>query len=166
MASNQQFPYSRAGKLHFYCPLCQHHQTTNTIEKVRWWHHAQLLLLTLAISVLLSPWLGWAGLVLYPVFWAGFEFFYRLRKRQALVCESCGFDPFLYKRDSRVARQALRQHWEGRISRENLFAGKKLKNYKTAPPPEQPSPAASAAPNSTEPSQRNPSAPSAAADNP
>jgi hypothetical protein len=54
-----------------------------------------------------------------------------MRKRQALVCESCGFDPFLYKQDVHKARKALRKHWEQRIEAENLFEGLKLKNYST-----------------------------------
>jgi hypothetical protein len=29
------------------------------------------------------------------------------------------------------ARKALKNHWEARIESENLFAGLKLKNYKT-----------------------------------
>ena len=132
MAPETSYNFVRAGKLHFFCPLCKYHQSTNTIERIQWKHHAQLFLLTVAITILSFPIFGFNGLMLYLVFWGGFEIFYRLRKRQALICQSCGFDPFLYKQDVNKARQALRAHWESRIEKENLFANLKLKNYETA----------------------------------
>lgn len=148
MASNSQFHYVKAGKMHFFCPLCHHHQSTNTIKRVSAKNLAQLMLLTLTTAFVSWPIFGFKGLSLFFVYWGVFEFVYRLRKRQALVCESCGFDPFLYKQDVKKARTALKQHWEKRIQNENLFAGKKLKNYQTQPvnSPTQPvtAPAASA----------------------
>jgi hypothetical protein len=100
---------------------------------VSWKNIAQLGLLTATATFLAWPFFGEKGIAMLFPFWAGFEFFYRLRKRQALICESCGFDPFLYKQDVQKARAKLRQHWEKRIANENLFAGKKLKNYRTNP---------------------------------
>lgn len=132
MAPEKPFQFVREGKLHFFCPLCHYHQSTNTIQKVGTRHHFQIAVLTAASTLLTFPLMGFSGIALYLVFWMGFEFFYRLRKRQALVCESCGFDPFLYKQDISLARKALRQHWEARIEKENLFANLKLKNYQTA----------------------------------
>ncbi|MGZ3649598.1 MAG: hypothetical protein ACXVB9_06485 [Bdellovibrionota bacterium] len=126
------FQFVRAGKLHFFCPLCKYHQSTSTIDRVQLKHHAQILVVTLATTLLTFPLFGWNGLLLYLVYWGAFDFFYRLRKRQALVCESCGFDPFLYKQDISLARKALKEHWQSRIANENLFANLKLKNYETA----------------------------------
>jgi len=132
-SSNSQYHYLKAGKVHFFCPLCHHHQSTNTIRRVTAKNIAQLLLLTATTVFVAWPLFGEKGVSLFFVYWAAFEFVYRLRKRQALVCESCGFDPFLYKQDVQKARSALKQHWEKRIQQENLFAGKKLKNYQTSP---------------------------------
>ena len=131
MAPEKPFQFVREGKLHFFCPLCHYHQSTSTISKVQLKHHAQIALLTMATTLLTFPIFGFSGIALYLIYWTGFEFFYRLRKRQALVCESCGFDPFLYKQDVGMARKALRQHWESRIEKENLFSSLKLKNYQT-----------------------------------
>ncbi len=132
MAPEKPFQFVREGKLHFFCPLCHYHQSTSTISKVRLKHHAQIAILTAASTLIAFPLFGFSGIALYLVYWTVFEFFYRLRKRQALVCESCGFDPFLYKQDVVMARKALRQHWEKRIENENLFANLKLKNYQTS----------------------------------
>lgn len=132
MAPEKPFQFVREGKLHFFCPLCHYHQSTSTIQKVQLKHHAQIAILTLVTGMLTFPIFGFKGVALYLLYWSGFEFFYRLRKRQALVCESCGFDPFLYKQDVSMARKALRQHWETKIEKENLFVNLKLKNYQTA----------------------------------
>lgn len=132
MAPEKPFQFVRAGKLHFFCPLCRYHQSTSTIDRMQLKHHGQIAVFTVAITMASYPIFGLKGLALYLVFWMVFEFFYRLRKRQALVCESCGFDPFLYKQDVHKARKALRQHWETRITNENLFPNLKLKNYQTA----------------------------------
>lgn len=131
MASTEQFYFTRAGKMHFFCPLCKYHQSTNTIDKMKLKHHGQLAILTAAITYVAWPLFAWKGLSLYFFFWLSFEIAYRMRKRQALICESCGFDPFLYKQDIHKARKALRKHWEQRIEAENLFEGLKLKNYTT-----------------------------------
>lgn len=133
MASANDFVFYKKGRVHFFCPLCHYHQSTNTIERFRWQNFAQLAIATLATTFLTFPIFGGKGLFLFFVYWMGFELFYRMRKRQALVCESCGFDPFLYKQDVGRARSALRKHWQTRIETENLFVGKKLKNYKTKP---------------------------------
>jgi hypothetical protein len=132
MAPEKPFQFVRAGRIHFFCPLCKVHQSTSTIDRIRPVHHLQIAIFTIAAAWLAFPVFGFSGVALYLIFWMVFEFFYRLRKRQALVCESCGFDPFLYKQDVHKARSALRQHWETRIAKENLFAKVKLKNYQTA----------------------------------
>lgn len=132
--------YVKAGKIHFFCPLCQYHQITNSSRNVTARHHLQLSVLTVSLTWLCWPVFGWKALSFYFVFWAAFEFFYRMRKRHALICRSCGFDPFLYKRDVAAARKALKKHWETRIETENLFAGKKLRNYQTKPLNQEPVP--------------------------
>jgi hypothetical protein len=133
MGSEQSIIYSREGKLHFFCPLCRYHQSTNTITRVGWKHHAQMTVLTLTTMILGWPLFGLKSASFYLFYWTLFELFYRARKRVALVCESCGFDPFLYKVDVRKARKALKEHWQTKIDKEGLFAGKKLKNYQTKP---------------------------------
>ena len=132
MAFENSFYEFRQGKMHFFCPLCKYHQSTNTIEKISWKHHVQLALATSALAYLCWPLFEEKGFCIYFALWLGFEFFYRIRKRAALVCESCGFDPFLFKRDVVKARAELKKHWQDKIDKENLFPGIKLKNYRTS----------------------------------
>jgi hypothetical protein len=44
--------------------------------------------------------------LIFPV-WALFEFVYRARARQSLICPHCGFDPYLYKHDIKLARKKV-----------------------------------------------------------
>lgn len=126
------FQLNSGRKVTFFCPLCHYRQGTNSIEKMTLWNHLQLGALTLTVTLLFWDIFQSKGLFLYFIFWGAFEFTYRLRKRDAVVCESCGFDPYLFVRDKKLARQALKKHWEKRIETENLFSGIKLKNYRTA----------------------------------
>lgn len=123
----------REGRIHFFCPLCKDHQSTKIPEKITWQHHLGLAVCTIVFTALAWPLFAMKGLFFFFLFWALFEFGLRMRKRDALICRACGFDPFLYKVDVRLARNALQKHWQGRIEKENLFAGMKLKNYQTAP---------------------------------
>jgi hypothetical protein len=79
------------------------------------------------------PIFGVNGVLFYLLWWSSFEVIYRLRKRDALVCRNCGFDPFLYKQDRKKARSAVQKYWRDRIENEELFRGLKLKNYQTKP---------------------------------
>ncbi len=133
MASVDSYSFVRDGRIHFYCPLCHNHQSTNVIERVYWKHHAQLGLLTLAFSILAWPIFEAKGIFFYLLFWATFEFVHRLKKRHSLVCSTCGFDPFLYKQDVKKAREAVRKFWEEKIEKEDAFQGVKLKNYTSKP---------------------------------
>ena len=131
ISAADQFIFTRAGRLHFFCPLCEYHQSTNTIAKIGARHHAQMAVFTAVLMLLAWPVMGLKGALFYLPVWGAFELVYRMRKRQALICQSCGFDPFLYKQDMQKARESLKRHWQTRIETEKLFAGIKLKNYAT-----------------------------------
>lgn len=133
MASMDSFSFVREGRLHFFCPLCHNHQSTNLAERIYWKHHAQLALLTGTFTILAWPVFDWKGPFFYLLFWACFEFTHRIKKRHSLVCQTCGFDPFLYKQDVKRAREAVRKFWEEKIEKENAFQGVKLKNYQSKP---------------------------------
>ena len=56
-------------------------------------------------------WCGPRGVFLIFPVWAVFEFFYRARARQSIICRNCGFDPYLYKFDVQLARQRVEIFW-------------------------------------------------------
>lgn len=116
---------------HFYCPICKAQQRTRLVKRLGALHHLQFALLTALFVWLAWPVLGPKGLSAYFVIWCGFEFQFRLRKRSEFICRSCGFDPFLYKNDSKKSREEVRRRLQERILAEGHFRGKKLKNYQT-----------------------------------
>lgn len=58
------------------------------------------------------PLFKFKGLFMFIPVWAVFEFFYRLRARQSLICPHCGFDPYLYKHDVGLARKKIEKFFE------------------------------------------------------
>ena len=134
MGSKNTFMFVREGRLNFYCPLCHSQQATNVAEKITWKHHAQLALLTAVVTFASWPLFGINSVLFYLIFWGTLEFVHRFKKRDQLVCNTCGFDPFLYKQDTQKARDAVKKFWEAKIENENLFHGVKLKNYQTKIP--------------------------------
>ena len=125
------FTFVHEGKLNFYCPLCHFHQGTKLSQKIGWREHLQIFSFTAFLTYLFWSVFDIKGAFFYLVVWSAYELQYRFRKRHALICENCGFDPFLYKQDVKKARAAVRNFWEKKIEAENLFTGIKLKNYKT-----------------------------------
>ena len=129
-----EFNFIRKGRIQFFCPLCHSQQATKVAEKITWIHHLQLSLITAVITVAAWDYFGINSLVFYLIFWSILEFSHRMKKRHQLVCKVCGFDPFLYKQDSKRARDAVKKFWEEKIEKENAFQGVKLKNYSTKMP--------------------------------
>lgn len=126
------FRIRRPGKFSFVCPLCKNEQHTNTVHKIQLYHHLQIALATVTFTILFWPIMSVKGVVSYFAFWVFVELVIRFRRRVAWVCGDCGFDPFLYKRDPKKARAAVRKYWEERIAKDDPFKGKKLKNYSYA----------------------------------
>ena len=60
------------------------------------------------------PFVGSKGVFLVLPIWALFEFFYRAKARQSLICPHCGFDPYLYKYDTKLARQKVEKFFADR----------------------------------------------------
>lgn len=96
----------------FYCPLCACTRRVGGRPQPGGFKHiAQILITTAVFMIVTWPWFAWKGVVVVLPLWAFFEVFYRLRIRAALSCPNCGFDPFLYLRDRRRARQEVERHW-------------------------------------------------------
>ena len=75
-------------------------------------------MLAVVITAALWTWTGFKGLFLNLPVWAVFEFFYRARARQSLICPHCSFDPYLYKHDVKLAREKIEQHFAEKQKKE------------------------------------------------
>jgi hypothetical protein len=73
--------------------------------------HSQIFLLAIFFSGLAYFAFGWEGAIkssiVYLPLWAGAEFLHWVKMRQSTKCLACGFDPILYQKDWRKAREQV-----------------------------------------------------------
>jgi hypothetical protein len=94
-------------------------------------------MISTAFFMLLAwPWLSWKGVVAFVPFWAIFEAIYRMKMRDALVCDECGFDPVLFLVNNKKAVKAVETHWRKRFEQMGLpYPEKKPTSPSVAPQP-------------------------------
>lgn len=108
------FQYQKRPYWEFICPVCKKERRSFYWPSPRAKHYVQLVVVDAFITICLWPVVGFKGLFLILPIWAGFEFFYRARARQSLICPHCAFDPYLYKHDVKLARAKVERHFEAR----------------------------------------------------
>lgn len=62
------------------------------------------------------PYFSWKGVVSFIPFWTLFEMIYRIRVRTLLSCETCGFDPYLFRINLKKAGGEVEQHWRKKFA--------------------------------------------------
>lgn len=99
----------------FFCPICQtDRQLHHELHPGRFKHVLPMLLVTAVLMLVLWPWFGAKGAVLFVPLWALFEILHLMIIRGALVCKNCGFDPYLAKANINRAAAAVKKHYEDR----------------------------------------------------
>jgi len=117
------FQYQKREYWEFYCPICKAQRRSFYWPTPRKKHYIQLAVFAACLTFALWRWCGIKGFFLNFVVWGLFEFYYRARARQNLICNQCGFDPYLYKYDVKLARQKMDEFWSHRQkARENRLA--------------------------------------------
>jgi hypothetical protein len=106
------FQYQRRPFWVFFCPICKSERRSFYWPSPRPRHYAMVAVAGAVLAGGVWPWTGFKGLFLALPLWAAFEFIYRAKARQSLVCPSCGFDPYLYKHDVKLARKKVEQFFE------------------------------------------------------
>ncbi len=122
------FQYQKRAFWEFICPICKKERRSSYWPSPRTRHYWQLAAVGLFVTACGWPFVGFKGFFLIFPIWGAFEFIYRSRARQSLTCPHCGFDPYLYKYDVKLARDKV----------EKFFAEKKKaqdakKSVKTPP---------------------------------
>lgn len=108
------FQYQKRPFWEFFCPICKTQRRSFYWPSPRRRHYWQLAGFCLFVAIASWNWAGVRGIFLAFPIWATFEFIYRARARQSLICPHCSFDPYLYKYDVQLARKKV----------ENFFAAK------------------------------------------
>jgi hypothetical protein len=105
----------------FYCPLCQRlRQVPFRPSPGGFQHVSQVVLTALFLTVVGWPLWGWKGIVSVVPLWALFEATYRYWVRGLLRCPDCGFDPYLFLRDPKLAAQQIDAFWKKRFSDQGI----------------------------------------------
>jgi hypothetical protein len=105
----------------FYCPQCRAARRTPTHpDPARPLNIARVLLCAWAFTIACWSWFGWKGIVSFVPFWAAFEIFHRSRMRGMLACPHCGFDPYLYLVDVKLARKEIDAHWRRKFAEHGI----------------------------------------------
>ena len=104
----------------FFCPLCRDNRKVSIQARMTFRHVAQLGLTSIVFSLATWNWLGWRGLISFVPFWTLFEIVYRIKRRAALYCPNCGFDPYLYLTDPQRAREEIENHWRKKFAEKGV----------------------------------------------
>jgi len=108
------FQYQKRSFWVFYCPICKRERRSFFWPSPRIRHYAALLITTLVFTLGLWRWFGFKTVFLGIPLWAIFEFVYRFKARESLICPHCGFDPYLYKYDVKLARDRVAKFFEAK----------------------------------------------------
>jgi len=105
----------------FYCPQCRAPRRTPTHpDPSRPANYARIGLCALVFTISTWTWFSWKGLVSFVPFWAVFELVHRSRVRGLLACPHCGFDPYLYLVDVKLARREIEEHWKRKFAEHGI----------------------------------------------
>jgi rubredoxin len=112
------FQYQKREFWEFYCPVCKIERRSFYWPSPRRKHYFALFILAFFMTSLVGFFFGPSSaaksiFLILPI-WALFEFFYRAKARQSLICPSCGFDPYLYKYDVQLAREKVKQFFDAK----------------------------------------------------
>ncbi len=120
-ATSKSIWKERSGDVyHFYCPLCRAARRVGQKPKPQPRHFVQIGITAAFFTLLTWQWFSWKGIVSYLPLWVTFEVLYRSRVRAVLVCDHCGFDPFLYLVDVKKSRQEVEKHWKAKFAEKGI----------------------------------------------
>lgn len=103
------FKYQKREFWVFYCPICKRERRSFYWPTPRTRHYVALAITGLVLTAALWNWFSFKGAFLIFPIWGAFEFIYRMKARDSLICPHCGFDPYLYKYDVKLARDRVAQ---------------------------------------------------------
>jgi hypothetical protein len=107
--------------LSFYCPQCRVSRRAPTHpDPARLGNFLRVGLCALVFTIFTWSWFSWKGIVSFVPFWAAFELFHRSRVRGMLACPHCGFDPYLYLVDVKLARKEIEDHWKRKFAEHGI----------------------------------------------
>lgn len=77
-------------------------------------------LTTLFFTLVTWSWMGWKGVFSFFPLWALFEVYFRVRARSQIPCPHCGFDPYLFMVDTKLAKKEVESFWRDRFRQKGI----------------------------------------------
>jgi hypothetical protein len=116
-----------------FCPVCRAPVKNHLHDSLTLKTHIQIVLITLFVSGLVHLIFGFEAAlkstVVYFIFWAIAEFLHWAQMRDRTKCRACGFDPILYRKDWRKARDQVESRLRGVVDQ---ILNEQLKSKKVA----------------------------------
>ena len=96
----------------FLCALCSAPREMKYSRNLSMMNYAQVVLLSITVSWLVSPWLGVKSLFAICIILPAFEVTNKILYRKGIGCPYCGFDATWYRRDVTVAKRLVKDYWQ------------------------------------------------------
>ncbi len=123
----------------FYCVGCNRERRIHPPAKIgSALFYLQILITTSILTLAGYPWFGLKGFafLVIPV-GIGFEGFYRMKMRTAMICPDCEFDPILYLVDRKKAAHQVERVWRKKFEEKGLpYPEKNQRKPPVSSPPE------------------------------
>lgn len=94
----------------------------------------QLVLATAFFVLATWYFFTWKGIIVFVPLAATYELIYRIRVRGMMECPHCGFDPYLYVVDAKVARREIEAFWKRKFDEKGIPLPLKPGEVRKAPP--------------------------------
>ncbi len=105
----------------FFCPFCKLKRKIPYRAQPGGFKQIFQVAVTAAFVMLVSwPWFDWKGIITFVPLWMTFEVYYRSKLRTVLLCDNCGFDPYLYLTDVKKARSELEKHLRAKYAEKGI----------------------------------------------
>lgn len=110
----------------FFCPHCKIERRLPYRAQPGGFRQIFQVALTSAVfTIATSYWWQWKGVVVALPLWILFEVYYRIFVRSLLSCQNCGFDPYLFLRDHKLAKKEIEVYWSKKFEEHGIEGIKK-----------------------------------------
>jgi hypothetical protein len=123
----------------FICPVCRAPRKMGASNHLAWTTHAQILIVTAAVSggayFFSGLEIALKSVLVYLPLWAACEFVHGVRVRESARCDTCGFDPILYRQDWKAARAQVEERLNKVLGETKAALLKRAENERARPRP-------------------------------
>lgn len=90
-----------------FCALCRTPRKLYYSKNLSLFNYFQILFLGFFLTWVLFPYFGVKGIGFLPLIWILFESIHKSLYRKELICPTCGFDPKMYRKNVKFAREKV-----------------------------------------------------------